>query len=68
MFVFFPFLGVNLKTDYCYFFRFGLTVNSAPTDEESKKKARLTKFSSVSQTDKLEEEKKKARAIRFRFL
>ncbi|KAJ9694609.1 hypothetical protein PVL29_010202 [Vitis rotundifolia] len=45
--------------------RFGLPLHSAPTDEESKKKARLARFASVSKTDTLEEDKKKARAIRF---
>ena len=68
LFVLFPFLGVNLKKTNCYFVRFGLTPNSVPTDEDSKKKARLARFASVSKTDTLEEEKKKARAIRFRFL
>lgn len=63
-----PFPGANLKIFFVIVLRFGLPLDSAPTDEESKKKARLARFASVSKTDTLEEDKKKARAIRSRFL
>ncbi|EPS67233.1 hypothetical protein M569_07545, partial [Genlisea aurea] len=37
---------------------------SAPTDEEAKKKARLARFGSSPPADEVEEDKKKARALR----
>lgn len=53
---------VSLLTDFnCC--RFGI-VQSAPADEEVKKKARLARFGSSSLTDSAEEDKKKARALR----
>ena len=44
--------------------RFG-SLQSAPADEEAKKKARRARFAGVPKTDPLEEDKKKARAIRW---
>jgi hypothetical protein len=45
------------------FLRFGIA-QSAPTDEEAKKKARGARFGYVAKADSAEEEKKKAREIR----
>lgn len=45
--------------------RFGLAQSTTPSDEETKKKARLARFAPGSKIDPLEEDKRKARAIRF---
>ena len=45
------------------FVRFGI-VQSVPSNEEAKKKARLARFGAVPKTDPLEEDKKKVRAVR----
>lgn len=45
--------------------RFGLPVPSSVSDEEEKRKARLTRFAPYPKTDSLEEDKRKARALRF---
>ncbi|GAV84200.1 hypothetical protein CFOL_v3_27644 [Cephalotus follicularis] len=45
--------------------RFGLSVQPVASDEETKRKARLARFSPYPKTDSLEEDKRKARADRF---
>ncbi|KAL2485276.1 Protein MODIFIER OF like [Abeliophyllum distichum] len=47
--------------------RFGI-VQSAPADEEARKKARLARFGSVAKVDSAEEDKKKTRGIRRQLL
>lgn len=56
-------------TIYALLLRFGIT-QSTPSEEDDKKKARLSRFGSAksSTVDPLEEEKKKARALRYLLL